>query len=86
MRLAGEWWKRWREKQTVIRSIIKKGTVQYLQHIIEREMTMAKLNPADLLAWIQAIKALIELLKELFGDDEGKEVAKGIIRTFTTET
>ena len=84
MRLAGQRSKGWHEKQTIIRSIIKKGTVQYLQHIIEREMTMAKFNPADLLAWIQAIKALIELLKEIFGDDEGKEMAKNIIRTFTT--
>ena len=47
---------------------------------------MAKFNPADLVAWIQAIKLLIELLKEIFGDNEGKEVAKSILRTFTTET
>ena len=42
-------------------------------------------NPADLLAWLNAIKLLIELLKEIFGEQEGKEIAKALLRKAATE-
>mgnify|MGYP001562525666 CR=1 FL=1 len=42
-------------------------------------------NPGDLLAWIDAIKMLIELLKEIFGEQEGKELAKTFIRKVSQE-
>ena len=40
-------------------------------------------TPADLIAWIEAIKLLIELLKQLFPDDQKAQgdVAKMIIRS-----
>ena len=42
-------------------------------------------NPGDLSAWLEVIKMLIEVLKELFGEQEGKEMAKAIIRKASQE-
>jgi len=44
-------------------------------------------NPMIILEWINAIRALIELLKELFPDDKATQnsIAKAIIEASTKE-